>query len=280
MNAQQTNQNTAVSAVPSMPLRYWRTDCFAGLFTADLEQIRAILPDSKLHPVRVSGKRGVIMITGFNYHACSIGRYGEIGIGPLVTERAAPALLPLLLPKLYSPGVFVTHLPVTTLSACQLGREQWSYPKFVADMDFTQLSNSQSVHMEANGEHIMSMTVRKGGMALRDTADAVTYASHQGQLSRIPIGVDGVTQWSLGSKSAQLEIGQNHPVAEQLRALKISNTGFAARNSLDLRTVLNLGTPIGEAAPYLGYQDNATADARLSVRYLSDQEPQILHPAG
>ena len=85
------------AGVVELPVRYWRADRFLAIFPADPDRIRAILPSPKLHPLLLAPGRAALAVTTFNFHETSLGRYGEIGIAPLVTESPfAPPMLPLL----------------------------------------------------------------------------------------------------------------------------------------------------------------------------------------
>jgi Acetoacetate decarboxylase (ADC) len=263
---------------PVLPLHYWRADCFGGVFSADPDSVRELLPTDRLHPVRVGRGRAAVVVVAFNDHECSLGRYGEIAIAPCVTERPAPPLLPLLVARPFPGGTFVTQLPVTTVRACEDGRSIWGHPKFVADMDFDQFADLQAVRLEEGGRQILSLTVAKGGIAIPDRAPFVTYSSHHGQLIRTRIEARGAAQWSLGPRSATLELG-DHPVAVELRSLGLSRRAIVARNALDLRTMLPAGEAIGADAAFEGYRGEASGDGRLTIRYTPGGDRHVMHRA-
>ena len=138
----------------ALPIRYWRTDCFLGVFPADYGAVRDMLPSSRLHPVRLLGSKAAIAVVAYDYIETGVGPYGEIGLVPLCTlDRVAPPVLPLLQDRSRGMGGFVAHLPVTSRVACEAGRSIWGYPKFVADMAFDVSPERQEVTLAEAGRN-------------------------------------------------------------------------------------------------------------------------------
>lgn len=252
-----------------LPIRYYRTDVFLGIFRADLDAARAILPSSRLHPVRVTAKSAAVGIVAFNYIETGVGPYGEIGVVVLCTlDRPAPAVLPLLAESRWPGfGAFVAHLPVTTRIALQAGRTIWGYPKFVADMAFDLSPERQSVELREGGRDVLSLTVRRGGIAMRDRRPLVTFTAHGDDLVRTVIPTRASYLLGTGARAGSLTLG-DHPVADDLRALGVSRSPIITRSFQSHSAILPEGEIVGPLdRPYDGYRGAARAAGTHTVRY-------------
>lgn len=257
------------SATTDLPYMYYRDDCFLGLFSAEAEAVRAVLPSGKLHPVTLPGGRAVVGVVAFNYLETSSERYGEMVISPVCTYgHQAPPLIPLLLEARYpSFGGFVLHMPVTSIIARDSGRVIWGYAKFVADMDFEKRPAYQRVRMYEDGAHILTFTVQQRGLPLKDNRPLVSYTVHGDQVLKTVVPSRAVYQLALRPGSGTLELG-DHPLADQLRELGISSTAFLTKNYLARSGILPSGQPVGRAErPHTGYRGQQRELGRLTVSY-------------
>lgn len=254
-----------------LPIRYWRTDCFMGLFSADLGAVRELLPSGRLHPVRVSGGRAAVAIAVFNYLETGVGPYGEIAVSPLCTlDRPAPPLLPLAAGYLRGMSGFVAHLPVTSRIAREAGRRIWGYPKFVTDMDFDLRPESQRVEMSEAGREILSLEVRRRGHVALDSAPLTTYTVHDGRLVRTSIAMRGHVATGIGPASGELLLG-DHPVGREIADLGIGRRPLLSRTYLSHSAILPAGTDLGPAdRPYTGYAGSDAVFGRHAIRYDRD----------
>ena len=124
-------------------------------------------------------------------------------------------MLPLLSGKLRA---FVLHLPVTTIEARDSGIAGWGFPKFVADMDFTDAPGSRRVVLSEGGSPILTLTVRPRGPVLAERRPIVSYTVLQGELLETVVPVLGHMQARLGG--GEMLLG-DHEVAQRLRRLQI-----------------------------------------------------------
>ncbi|MCL7453644.1 MAG: acetoacetate decarboxylase family protein [Anaerolineae bacterium] len=257
------------SARVDLPVMYYRDDSFMGIFAADYEPVRTLLPSQDLYPVTLPDGRATIAIFAFNYLETGIGPYGEIAIAlPCTHGQQASALLPLVLESRYPGwGAFVLHLPVTSLVARDAGRVVFGYTKFVADMAFQKRPAYQSVRMSEAGAHILSLTVQQRGLTLKDNRPLVTYSVRDGELLRTTVPSRSVYQVGLTPGSATLELG-DHEIGRQLQALNISTTGVLAKNYLTRSGILPAGEPVGQAdRPHVGYAGQDREYGQLTVDY-------------
>ena len=270
-----------------LPVMFPSNEAFLGVFDADLELVRKVLPSDWLHPVRTRPGRAAVGVSGmyFPTHVrpdpaggqSTCPAYGEVTIVVLCTPgRPAPPLLPLLeVPS--RPGwqfhVFPVHVPVTTVQAWESGRMIGNAPKFVADMDFHLGTRSCVVTLDEGGERILRLEVRRGGWTQNEDGDLVFYTVQNEQLVRTCCRVVGTRQTRPGPGGGRLDLGE-HPIADQLRALDVSSTPLAVRTYLRHSLTLPDGEAIGPARRYDGWlRGEEKEHGTLLVRY--DDLPPI-----
>jgi hypothetical protein len=267
------------SAQIDLPIMYYRDDSFMGIFAADYEPVRALLPSQDLYPVTLPDGRATVAVIAFNYLDTSIAPYGEVGIAlPCTYGRQAPPLLPLLLEARFPGwGGFVLHLPVTTRVARDGGRVIYGYAKFIADMDFQKRPDYQRVRLAEGEAHILTLTVRAQGLPLKDNRPLITYSVKDDQLLKTTVPSRAVYQLGFKPGSGTLELG-DHAIADQLRSLGVSNTAILTRNFLTRSGILPAGEPVGPAdRPYAGHIGVDREFGRLTVSYADDGETIDLH---
>lgn len=241
----------------SIPIHYYRDDLFALFFSADPERVRALMPSERLHPVALPGGRAMVGIAAFNYIDTSIGPYGEVAVvlPAVYGERPPPMLLPALMEARYRGfGCLVLHLPVTGVLPRDAGRGEWGYTKFVADMGFTITPESLECRMFEERTHILTLTAARKGIPLRDRRPLVTYSVRGGDLIKTVIPQRGTCRVCLLPRGSSLELG-NHPVAQSLRDLGLSNRPFMSRYYLERSGILPKGEVIERRVrPLDGYR--------------------------
>lgn len=255
-----------------LPAFYHDNDVFTSMHLASYDAAAAALPGDLLRPVRWRDGRAVIAFTAFRYHAITLigpdgetdtlAPYGEVSVAVAVTTGAAPRLLPLLRPQVAG---FVLHLPVTTREARDAGLVTYGFPKFVADMDFTEDVGLRRIGLSEGGAAILTLSVRPRGPVLPDRRSLVAYTVLHGELLETVIPVRGHMQAMLGH-AGELRLGE-HAVADQLRALDISPVPVAAFSYLDHRSILPGPRVIGAAPDYIGYRGTDHDAGRFTIRY-------------
>lgn len=272
-----------------LPIRYWRTDCFMGLFPAGYGAVRELLPSSRLYPVRLPGGRALVAVVAYNYLETGVGPYGEIGISPLCTlDRAAPPLVPLVQGYRHGFGGFVAHLPVTSRVAREAGRRVWGYPKFVADMDFDLRPEHQQVTLAEGDSEILRLDVRRSGHVALERTPLTTFTVRDGRLVRTTVATRAHVATALGSSGGALALG-DHPVGRALAGLGLSATPVVTRTYLTHSAILPAGEDIGPSdRAYVGYEGADRESGRHTVRYdgravrvVTESRPSLIAtPAG
>jgi len=257
------------SATFDLPILYFRDDLFLLFFSADLAKLKALMPSDRLHPVRLSGSRGVVGIAAFNYIDTSIGPYGEVGVVvPSVYGDSPPLPVWPLLREGNLPGfgTLVLHLPVTKTIARDAGRGEWGYTKFVADMKFRNTPGHMQVALSEGSEHILTMRVAKKGLAKKDNKPLITYSVKDGRLIRTTIPQVGTFRFSLSPAGSFLKLGE-HAVARSIRDLGLSAKPLMSRVFLDRSGILPAGVTIEEGVRPLEGYDGEDREGEHSVAY-------------
>ena len=254
-----------------LPVFYHHNDVFMSVHAASYDAVAAELPSEVIRPARWADGRALVAVTAFRYHAVtwsagdgsagSLAPYGEVSLAAVVTAGPARRVLPLLSGQLRG---FVLHLPVTTIEARDGGIAGWGFPKFVADMDFTEDPSFRRVCLSEGGSPILTLTVRPRGPVLAERRPLVAYTALHGELLETVIPVRGHMQARPGG--GELLLG-DHEVAHRLRRLQISPASLAVFSYLDHRSILPVGQSAGPARDYHGYTGADQAFGRFTVSY-------------
>jgi len=97
------------------PEFYYDAMMLGAQFLAPTEQVKALLPSERIHPLRVVPWRSIVSVTAFEYRDSDIGPYNEVSIGiPFTLDAASPLFTGTLRKGPEAPRVYVHSLPVTT----------------------------------------------------------------------------------------------------------------------------------------------------------------------
>ena len=221
----ETGRYSLVDGIPfQLPVASHHSPALMAIFTVDATAAAALLPGQELHPVRLPGGRGVLMITVIDYTSTNIGKYIEFSIAIGVTHgrRPAPALLPLIFPRHYDMGQYVFDLPVSTEISVKGGKGIWGMPKHQANLDFQIGTRTVSSQYDLDGQLAMRITIPKPrwtGIPLR--MGSANFCEFRGMLFKSSIYFHGQIGMSLLSRgSAELLIG-DHPRTAPLKQLGI-----------------------------------------------------------
>ena len=122
-----------------VPVFYQDFRFMSVMLAAPTSRIKALLPSERLKPYRITPKSSVINITAYEYRESDIGPYNEVLLGIPVTIDEQTPLFTGSLRKAPKPALtYIHHLPVTTEIARAVGVEFAGYPKFIADIKFTE----------------------------------------------------------------------------------------------------------------------------------------------
>jgi len=180
---------------------------------------RLIAP-SGLRVARVLPGHTLCTIGVMEYRDGDLGQYREIAVAFFVDapgSRSLPFIGAALGLLRGSASAYIHQLPVDREFSCEAGRTIWGFPKFVTQITLSTSDGSQTAALKADGEDVLSQTVRTGGRRAFGKRPQVSYAYRDGVLYRTPsvMGGEGVGA-RLGG--AHLKLG-THPLADELRTL-------------------------------------------------------------
>jgi hypothetical protein len=211
-------RRATVDGIPfTMPVNSERTPALMAAFPVDGDAAVRLLPGGELHPVRLPGGRGLLVVTVVNYEVTDIGKYVEYSLAIACTfgPRPAPPLLPGLLRGRYGTGQFVVDLPVSSEVSVKGGKGIWGMPKHQANLDFTITTSSVSSQYDVDGQLGAYVEIeRPDATALPLDVGAANYCVFRGLVMRSNIYFQGAADIALGRRArATLQLGDAPQVA-------------------------------------------------------------------
>jgi hypothetical protein len=210
-----------------LPIFYYDGNAMSAVFPARLAALRRLMPDPRIVPARLAPGVGAVAVTCFEYLDTDIGPYNELAISVILADGGAnlPGVALLSSLRRRQLHAYVWHLPVTTEIANVNGRELWGYPKFVADIDFTQDGPRRVCRLSEHGEHILTLV---GDRIETPRSERVRLFSHlwaHGQPQGSEFAINAV-QLGLSHRPgvAELTLGEHHPIAAELGDVLLSRS--------------------------------------------------------
>jgi Acetoacetate decarboxylase (ADC) len=221
----ESGRYSLVDGIPfQLPVSSHHSPALMAAFTIDPRVAAKLLPGRELHPLRLPGGRGVLLVTVIDYTSTNIGKYIEFSIAIGVTRgrRPAPPLLSLLFRRHYDMGQYVYDLPVSTEISVKGGKGIWGMPKHQASLDFQINRSTVSSQYDLDGQLAMRITIRKPawtGLPVRLSSS--NFCQFRGILFKSSIYFHGQIGTSLLAKgAADLQLG-DHPRMAPLKDLDI-----------------------------------------------------------
>ncbi|MCA1671963.1 MAG: acetoacetate decarboxylase family protein [Actinobacteria bacterium] len=227
-----TGRHALVDGIPfQLPVNSADTPALIGAFPIDGDAAARLLPGGELHPVRLPGGRGVLIVTVVNYITTDIGSYVEYSIAIACTHgrKPAPPLLPGLLRGTFGTGQYVVDLPVSSEISVKGGKGIWGMPKHQANLDFVVTDSVVSSQYEKDGRLGMRIEIdRPPATDLPLRLGAANYCVFRGMLMKSFIYFEGGADIALGRRaSARLYLG-DAPGVTGLQGLDIGGPLFTA----------------------------------------------------
>ena len=204
------------------PEFYYDAMMLGAQFLAPTEQVKALLPSERIHPLRVVPWRSIVSVTAFEYRDSDIGPYNEVSIGiPFTLDAASPLFTGTLRKGPEAPRVYVHSLPVTTQIARDAGIDFAGYPKFVANIQFEEEDGWLSCHLSEGETPILTLAARKPEAQPAPRCRMQPFTVRGGHLLRSEMIMSERDQAaSTDGRAVRLELG-DHPLAQELRALTL-----------------------------------------------------------
>jgi hypothetical protein len=216
-----------VDGIPfTLPVDSRDTPALMAAFPLSASRAAEIMPGEEVHPLRLGGDVGLLVLTVVDYRTTDIGSYIEFSIAIACTHglRPAPPMLPALLMKTHGTGQFVADLPVSTEVSVKGGKGIWGMPKHQASLDFVIRDDKVWSQYELDGQLCCRIEVdrpRFAGLPVR--MSAVNYCAFRGMLNKSYIHFRGRAGLNVPMlRNARLTLG-DHPRMEPLKRLEIGS---------------------------------------------------------
>ncbi len=209
-----------------LPIFYYDGAAMTAVFPARYGALRRLMPDPRFVPVRLGPGLGAVAISALEYRDTDIGPYNELMVAVLLN---APGRLNFpgraLADSIFRPEqshAFILHLPVTSAVALAAGVDYYNFPKFLANIEFTEDNGIRSCSLAEGEEHIL--TVSGTSIATRYSARSSLFAHlfMDGQPQQAQVKMHEAEKGICRRPgAAQLSWGERHPVALELERLLV-----------------------------------------------------------
>ncbi|MEA2214231.1 MAG: hypothetical protein QOF83_4179 [Solirubrobacteraceae bacterium] len=240
-----SGRHALVDSIPfTLPVASRDSPALIAAFPVDFDRAAELLPGGEVHPVRLWGNRGLLVITVVDYRATNIGRYIEYSIAIACTHgaRAAPPLIPglPLLQRLFGTGQYVIDLPVSSEVSVKGGKGIWGMPKHQANLDFVIAPRTVSSQYDLDGHMCVRVEIdRPRFERLPMSMGTCNYCAFRGLLMKSSIYFDAHIGLNVPfARSARIEIG-DHPRVAALRGLNIASRPVFSAYMPETRGILD-----------------------------------------
>jgi len=207
----------------SVPIYYYDNSAIQGIFTANYEKLKSLLP-AGVEPIKIFPGRGLIAFTSFNYRISDIDPYNEFSIMVVVNKPGVKGFGPLTIMKSQLKREaygFVWNLPVTTPLANLLGKISYSFPKYVTKISFEDKNDMIISSIFRDGKPEVTIKGRKIKTKKDKIINAHVLLHHKGNIAEAISRVNPLqTGVSYLSKNCEIELGSGQ-IADKLRTLEI-----------------------------------------------------------
>lgn len=218
-------RHALVDGIPfSLPIDSDDTPALMAVFPISAARAADIIPGEEVHPFKLVGDVGLLVVTVVNYVTTDIGNYIEFSIAIACTHGPSPqpALVPVLMPRRHGIGQYVVDLPVSTEISVKGGKGIWGMPKHQANLAFDVTDGVAWSQYDLDGQLCCRIEVdepRFTGLPLR--APAINYCAFRGMLFKSYIYFRGRAGFHIpGMPKARLTLG-DHPRMAPLKRLQI-----------------------------------------------------------
>lgn len=176
------------------PNFYYKTSRVTAIYTADLDQLKALMPAqvlAQVQPLQVWPGRGLIALTAYTYRYCDNDSYNEIGLSIVTNQPGSSNFGPFTLLSQSMNGDFwgyVLKLPVNTELARVRGVVGYNLPKWLTDIHYNE--TEKTVVVDIYDAKTQQLDVRMETLKLGDVStkevmvrNSFTNVDQKGQLT-------------------------------------------------------------------------------------------------
>ena len=196
----------------SIPVEVRSARLVAATFTAPATAAQDLIDYSGLRVRRMAGTLALCSLAGIQYTDGDLGPYNEFALAVVVY------------PHDLRPGsttTFIHQLPVNQPFTCAAGREIWGFPKWETDITFVPRQMRTDVVVSEGEDLIAGLAIRHSGIPIPTVPafELSCYSSLDGVLRRTPWTMR-LGNLSVRPGGATVALGNNHPMADELRSLR------------------------------------------------------------
>ena len=184
------------------------------IYLVDAAQAQELIPDAFQIVEAEPGKAHLTLVI-VDYRDNDLGDYDEVGIVFFVQPAGQPDA---------EVGSYIYKLPVNQSFTCEAGFKIWGFPKTVEDIAFNYQQDSATCTLNMNGQHVLTLTVPRGGDGETPESAGTGYTMIEGVPHKNTFSRGGSgDQTLMGGEGVSLELG-THALAEELRALGLETS--------------------------------------------------------
>ena len=176
------------------PNFYYKNSLVTAIFTADLDQLKSLMPAKVLEtvqPLQVWPGRGLVALTAYTYRYCDNDSYNEVGLSVITNRPGSSSFGPFtLLSQSMSSDFwgYVLKLPVDTELARVRGVVGYNLPKWLTKIDYRETADAVVVEIFDSATKQLDLTIetqRLGDLSSKETfvRNNFTNVDRQGQLT-------------------------------------------------------------------------------------------------
>lgn len=181
----------------------------SAMYMVDRDAAKALCPDA-FEPVEAAPGKTQVTIVIVDYRDNDLGDYDEVGIVFFVKPKDDPEA---------EMGSYIYKLPVNQSFTCEAGCRIWGFPKTVEELEFSYTDDSATCSLTMGGQHVLTLTVPRGGDGESGESEAVGYTLIEGVPHSNVFSRGGTGEKTTpGGDGIELVLG-DHPLADELRSL-------------------------------------------------------------
>lgn len=160
------------------PNFYYKNSRVTAIFTADLDQLRSLIPPKVLEsvqPLQVWPGRGLVALTAYTYRYCDNDSYNEIGLSVIINRPGSSSFGPFTLLSQSMSNDFwgyVLKLPVDTELARVRGVVGYNLPKWLTEINYRETDKSVVVEIFDSATKKLDLTIetqKLGDLSSKET---------------------------------------------------------------------------------------------------------------
>jgi hypothetical protein len=199
----------------TFPVRIGHAVAACATYLVRTERAAQLVAGTGLELVTVAG-RTPLVLAFVDYRVNDLGVYDEVGVALVVRHRGRV-------------GTYIHQLPVTQPFTLEAGRALWGLPKWLARAELTIEGRGATCHLADDaGRHVLTAALRTlpWRLPLRVPGAVTAFAPRNREVlaSRVRARAGGIR---VAPGGARVVLGADHPMAEELRALRLPRRALA-----------------------------------------------------